>query len=291
MDNVELVQELKAWYDANKNHRYQNTDVKQKYYDKILDRYQNNKRTNVKSITSVDKIVQYYIASLMIDDFKLSRDIERYVWDIAHIGIEASMSDMFADITYETPEVKRIKYSKLIIEQNKIYMINNDTKIELICEEDTAKYYLLPNIQLDCNCWRNFENMHKAPIGSPGVSISVPWKINGKVILDKVENKYKISDIRCLADYSLAGYLLVARYTGLRNSAWVCAAPIESIYSSTQGTLYANKEWEEEHTPITRGNVYIFRHNQEVAHVRGEWDGNYNNMSFEKLAELLEKIV
>jgi hypothetical protein len=293
MDNVELVQELKSWYETNKNHRYQNTDVKQQYYDKILDRYQNNKRTNVKSITSVDKIVQYYIASLMIKDFKLSRDIEKYVWDIADIRIEGSMSNMFVDITYETPEVKSINNPKLIIEQNKIYMINDNNKIELICEEGIAEYYLLPNLKLNCNCWRDFENMRKAPIGSPGVSISVPWKIRGDVVLDKTNNKYKISKITCIADYSLSysNYNLVARYTGLHNSAWVYKAPIESDYCLKQGTLYTNKEWEERHTPVTRGNVYIFRGNQEVAHVRGEWDGNYNNMSFEKLADLLEKIV
>jgi len=288
MDENNFTEELHQWCQANKNNKLHNEDVEQKYYDKILDRKTNNKGTNVKSIKSVHKLVQYYIAAKMLGCNNLQHQIASYVHEL--IGAYY-FEDIFEEVTFETPEIKSIKNPKLVYDQGVIYMIDeNRTIIELICEDDTVLYRATQyKISVDSNCWKNFEYSRKAPLGMPGVNISVLWIVcAGNVFLDKVTNQYKIKDVKLAADYKIDGYDLVARYSGLHNSAWVCTEPF-SNYS--RGEHFLNAEWNKDHDPVTRGNIYIFRGSSEVAHVKGDWDGYYNNLSFEKLIELLEKTV
>ncbi len=288
MAETNFIEELYQWYQANKNNKLHNEDVEQKYYDKILDRKNNNKGTNVKSIKSVHKLVQYYIAAKMLGCYTLIRQIDDYVKDMI---LAFDFKNIFDEVTYETPEIKNIGNPKLVYDQGVIYMIDeNSNRIELICEDDTVLYMATQyDISVDHNCWNTFEYFRKAPLGMIGVNISVPWIVyTGHVYLDKVNNQYKIKNVELFADYKIDGYDLVARYSGLRNSAWVCTEPF-SKYG--RGERIENCVWNRSHDPVTKGNIYLFKGSSEVAHIRGDWDGYYNNLSFEKLIELLEKTV
>jgi len=116
--------------------------------------------------------VQYYIAAKMLGCSNLQHQITSYVHEL--IGAYY-FKDIFKEVTFETPEIKSIKNPKLVYDQGVIYMIDeNRTIIELICEDDTVLYSVTQyKISVDSNCWKNFEYSRKAPLGMPGVNISV----------------------------------------------------------------------------------------------------------------------
>ena len=279
----DFFDQLKAFIDKHKNDKIHNTAVKQDIYDKLFDRKLNNKRTNIKAITSIEKICQYYLAGLMIGDRSLTYNIESYIFDGTNYEYKKMFINIFSEVEFELPDRRVIKNPRIEYNGDKFLIYDGADQFEAICDEDVVTYKLMNKPFLDGNCWEEFENIRKAPIGT--ISSNLGWKITGTVILDKVTGDYKVSDITFLLNSDLSGLSIVARYSGLHRSAWVS---ISDIGYSNKGKTIANYEWDG--SDIKRGRIYLCKGHNVITSVTGDWDGYYNNISFEKLKALIESI-
>lgn len=277
-----FIVELKQFIDANKGKYITNDDIDIKYYDKILQRLYENKQTNVKSITNVYKLIQYYLAAKMLRDNTTKRLINDYVYD--NLGYEYSrdFEQLFVNVEIEFPDYKILDGSKVSVVGNSLVYKDNDKEITIIDTE--IKHNLInSHLNLDSNAWKNVENSIIAPIGS--IQISVPWKFKGKIKLNKNTGEYCVAEGSLYANYPISGKNLICRYSGLNNSAWI------NIYSFDSDTIenIQNRDWNGDE--IRRGNIYIAQGYNILASIKGDWDGYYNNISFDKLKELLERLV
>lgn len=280
----EFVKELKEFIENNKNNKITNSVVDRKLYDKIYERFVAGKRTNVKAITSVYKLCQYYLIACMISDKKLQFDIKDLVGSIVnYIGI-AIFEDMFSEVEVETPDIKQPKNLRVIFENQKFYVSDGNNKYEAAVNDSSeVDYYLLPcAVNYNSNCWKDIE--HKCSAAPGSIKVSVPWNIKATITFHKDTNKYLLEDIRFYADYNIKGLTLVARYSGLRRSAWVDEVSLDSYIEST---TVENKEWEG--SSIARGRAYICKNKQSITSIKSDWDGYYHTLTFDQLRELLEK--
>ena len=292
MSDVNFYHELQEFINNHENDKIHNSAVKQDIYNKILDRKVNNKRTNVKAITNVTKLCQYYLAAIIVGDWGLQRNIEEIIYEAGNYinasGYEWSkkFKAIFSEVEFELPERRVLKAPKVEYIDDKFYIYDGNDKFEAEYDS-TVTYNLLPigiNIRLNGNCWGSCEYTREATAGS--IVTSMPWNITAKVTYDKVNNKYLLSDVVFYSTYDLQGLELVARYTGLHNSAWVTSYTFG--YGSSE--CVANTEWQEHHEEVKRGKVYIFKGSHSIASITGDWDGNYNNLSFDKFKKLLEQL-
>lgn len=287
-DHSEFKQELKEFIKLHKNDKIYNDAIDPNIYNKILDRITNNKRTNVRAITSVNKLCQYYLAAKMIGKGFLDNDIEDYVGELASNYLY-EFKQMFSEVERETPEYRILKHAKVTFENEQFYIDYKGNKYEAKYDSDMVTYDLLPaNVRLSLNasCWGSCCHRCDAPIGS--ITLSVPWDIHATVKYNKNTNDFLIENVRFYSTYELYGLSLVARYTGLgHNSAWIN----EFNFGTNKDTTYRNVEWEEGHDSVTRGKVYIFHHSNNIASIQGDWDGYYNNISFDKFKTLLERTI
>lgn len=279
----DFFNQLVEFINKHKNDKIYNTAVKKDIYNKLYDRKLNGKRTNVKAITSIEKICQYYLVSLMINDWSLKTNIEDYIEEETSWQYKKLFSSMFSEVEFELPDRRVIKNPRIEYNGDKFFIYDGLDKFEAICEEDVVKYKLMNNIFLNSNCWKEFENTKIAPIGT--ISSKLGWKITGTVILDKVTGDYKVSDITFLLNADLSGLSIVARYSGLHRSAWVS---ISDIGYSNKGKTIENCEWDG--SDIKRGRIYLCKGHNVITSVAGDWDGFYNNISFEKLKNLIESM-
>lgn len=282
----DIALDMENFVKENKGRKFHNSDVDQKYYDKVLERKQNKKRTNVRAIKSVYKLVQYHIAELMVGNTNYGdTSVSNYVHDICIYNTYKSFMDMFTEIEYETPSMRILNDPKIERINNDFYVCDSENKIKIDSVESTATYYLLTNIhRVNINCWENFEYYKTVPINS--VPVDEPIIVTGTVVFDKKSNIYCLSDIKFKADYNISNISIVARYSGLGRSAWIYAI---SLYNG-KDTLYRACDWPGDQT-IQKGRVYLVNgSNQTVASIKGDWDGYYNSISFDKLKTLLDNL-
>lgn len=287
-----FTEELKNFIEENKGKKFQNSDVDPALYQKLVDRRNAGSKTNVKAVKDVYKLYQYYLISQMLGSYRIQTDCEHVISDTLSYKAWMDFRDMFSEIEKEMPDYRVLKNPSIVFEDGKYYVMDRDgQEYEAIPQESEVTYMLLPDKpELNPNCWKKFEYKKKAAPGS--IDSIYPWKIWGKVTFDKNLNEYHISDIAFILDLSAitnnVNYLcFVARYTGLHNSAWITEASIDGGYGAV-----ANSEWtKKHHQTITRGYIYLYKagYNYELlSKIRGDWDGFYNNISFEKLKKLLE---
>lgn len=274
---------LVEFIDKHKNDKIYNTAVKQDIYNKLYDRKLNDKRTNVKAITNIEKICQYYLAGLMIGDRSLTHDIESYIYDGTDYKYKEMFVNIFSEVEFELPDRRVIKNPRIEYNGDKFFIYDGVDKFEAICEEDVVTYKLINKIFLNGNCWKEFENTKKAPVGT--ISSKLGWIITGTVTLDKTTGDYKVSGITFVLNADLSGLSIVARYSGLHNSAWVS---VSTIGYSDAGETIENCKWDG--SDIRRGRIYLCKGHNAIASIAGDWDGFYNNISFEKLKNLIESI-
>lgn len=281
----EFFEQLKAFISKHKNDKIRNSAVKQNLYNNLLDRKLNNKKTNIKGITNVEKLCQYYLISLMIGNQTLTYDIESYIYDGINWNYKDAFINMFSEVEFELPDRRVINNPRIEYNGDKFFIYDGNDQFEAICEEDIVTYKLMATPSLNPNCWKEFENTKKATIGT--ISSSLGWEVNGTVTLDKATGNYKVSDIIFLLNANLRGFSIVARYSGLHNTAWISVSTTIG-YDYMKEELIENRKWDG--SEIKRGRIYLCKGHNAIASVAGDWDGSYNNISFEKLKTLIESI-
>lgn len=291
MDKNEFALNLKQFIDDNKDRKFHNSNVNPDAYVKILEKYINKKGTNVRAITSVPKLCQYYLVACMLNDYwGLQHDIENFIEDTLGYTYREDFKTMFDEVEIEMPDYRIIKDPKILYEDNKFYIYDKGIRHDAELYGDMVTYALCPKVHLSPDCWRDFQRTWVGPLGS--VSVSVPWIIKGAVIFDKNACKYKVKEVEFCADYNLSGKSIVARYTGMGRSAWIAVSEFRSwdAFGEISYKLSPHKNWVQEHDDVIRGNVYIFSGEHAVAKIKGDFDGYYNNLSFDKLKDLLEQL-
>ena len=284
---ADFVNELKEFIAKNKDKKTSNEAVDKRIYDKILERRKENKRTNVKAITSTHKLFHYYLAGRMLDCHQLCRSIFDYIYDLTSYSTARDFENMFSEVEIEFPDYRIVDNSKVVVVDSVLIYKDGNQRIEITLDNDVVLHKLLrrkPN--LDPNAWKDFECEMKAPIGS--ISINVPWIFEGTIKYDKNTGEYTASNVALVAAYPTQGKNLICRYSGLNRSAWVSVASIDSSYSSSHREVFQNCEWDGDN--INKGTIYIGNGHNTIASIKGDFDGYYNNISFDKLRDLLNKI-
>lgn len=288
----DFVEQLEDFIIQNKDTKFHNFDVDSVLYKKLSERYKAGSNTNVKAIKDVYKFYQYYLIAKMLGSYRIQTDCEHVISDSLSYKAWMDFRDMFSEIEKEMPDYRVLKNPSIVFEDGRYYVMDRDgQEYEAIPQESEVTYMLLPDEPvLNPNCWKKFEYKKKAVPGS--INSVYSWKVWGKVTFDKNSNEYHISDIAFILDLSaitnnVNSLCFVARHTGLHNSAWVTEASIDGGIGAV-----ANSEWtKRHHQTITRGYIYLYKagYNYELlSKIRGDWDGFYNNISFEKLKKLLE---
>ena len=284
-DTNEYVNKLKEFIDTNKDKKLHNSDVDILCYGTILDRRTEERATNVRAIRNVDKLVQYYLASRMLNCRNLVAEIERIISDTLGWAYLNKFIDMFSEVEIEFPAYKILNNPKVEIRGNRLVYIDKSNNEHPVVYDSVAEYKLLrKKPHLDIDAWKDFEYTMKAPIGS--INISVPWLYEGDIKFDKFTGEYIALNVCFVADYPVNGKKLICRYSGLQHTSWVSASPLEGDKYST---TVRNSESEFSNS-ITTGYVYIGEGNRILASVRCDFDG-YNNITFDQLLTLLEKSV
>ena len=217
MDSDQFIKELKDFIDSNVGHKFNNSDVDKRFYDKIYERKQFNKRTNVKAIKNVKKLVQYQIASQMLN--YCCNDIIDYIYELTDFTYREDFKNMFSNIEYETPELRKINNPKINYINGEFFMDYNNDKVKLTYDSNTVVYSLIPlftYIDVNQNCWDFINYKCEAPLDS--ILISVPWEINGNVIYKKDSDTYNLSNVSFIATYDLSNISILGRYSGLAKS-------------------------------------------------------------------------
>lgn len=278
---------LKDFITKNKGKKITNDAIDERFYNKVLERQKENKRTNIRSITNVVKLSQYFLAAKMLKDYRIQSDVLSYIDDLLDWGTRKDFEDMFSDVEVEFPDYKIVDNSKVVIVDSLLIYKDGDKNIEITLDNDIVLHKLLKRRpSLDPNAWKDFEYEMKAPIGS--ISINVPWIFDGTIKYDKNTGEYTASNVTLVASYPTQGKNLICRYSGLNRSAWVSVTSIDSSYSSSQRELFQNCGWDGDN--INKGTVYIGTGHNTIASIKGNFDGFYNNLSFDKLRDLLNKI-
>lgn len=284
---TDLVNELKEFIVKNKDKKTSNEAVDKRIYDKVLDRQKENKRTNVKAITSTYKLFHYYLAGRMLNSHQLCRSIFDYIYDLTSYSTARDFENMFSEVEIEFPDYRIVDSSKVAVVDSLLIYKDGDKNIEITLDNDIVLHKLLKHEpHLDPNAWKNFECEMKAPIGS--ISINVPWIFEGTIKYDKNTGEYKASNVTLVASYPTQGKNLICRYSGLHRSAWINVVSIDSSYSSGRSEVFQNCDWDGDN--INKGTIYIGTGHNTIASIKGDFDGYYNNISFDKLRDLLNKI-
>lgn len=286
MAKEDFKDKLEDFINKNKGRKITNSAVDQTIYDKVLERQQTHKRTNIKSITNVTKLCQYFLAAKMLNDRAIMESVREYIYDVTGVSTYRSdFEDMFSNVEIEFPDFKVVNNDHVVVENDKLIYRAGDTQQEIKLDNDVVLHKLLKyDPWLDLNAWKNFEYEIKAPIGS--ITIATTWQIEGTVKFDKNTGEYTASNISLLASYPVEDKNLICRYTGLNKSAWIS---VSQFARRSSNETIQNREWDG--SPINRGTIYIAKGHDVIASVKGDWDGFYNNISFEKLRDLLDQLV
>lgn len=284
MDKQQFANELKEWIDKHKGHKFSNNDFDYILYDRILERKAAGKRTNVKAITKLNKLVKYTIAFKMLDVKESLRDVDEYIEDLLGVSYRLEFKEMFDDIEIETPEIKIFK-NPVINADSTFYMIVDGHRIDLEYDYSIpVKYCLIEkDLKFNIDSWNYVELSTMAPFGS--IKGSVPIKrIEGSVTLNKKSKQYELSNVKIFLDLGVERYSLVSRYSGLSNTAWV----VSQSLNSNDWERFQNKDWHGD--PVKRGYAYLFYGDHMIAQVKCDWDGNYNGLTFDQALDLFTSI-
>ena len=285
MDKQQFANELKEWIDKHKGHKFSNNDVDYILYDRTLERKNAGKRTNIKAITKLNKLVKYTIAFKMLDVKESLRDVDDYIDDLLGVSYRQTFKEMFDNIELETPEIRIIK-NPVINADSKFYMIVDGHRIDLEYDYSIpVKYCLIEkDLQVNHDSWSYVNLSTMAPFGS--IAGSVPIKrIEGSVILNKKSKQYELSNVKIFLDLGVERYSLVSRYSGLSNSAWV----VSQLLNGKNWERFENKDWPGD--PVKRGYAYLFYGNHMVSRIKCDWDGHYNGLTFDQALDLFTSII
>ena len=277
---------------ANKNKKFHNSDVGQKVYDKLYERKLAGKKTNVKAITSLFKLVNYYAASKMVYDYELINHIESVLNNVVGYKGASDFENLFSEIEVETPDYRVLNnksIKKIIFIDNELYTYDGDTRVKIDFDFDGIYEVTVfkSHLNINGNCYSSFIDRINTKLSA--IKTSAPIKISsGRLKFDKNTSTYKLENPVFYLDYEIVkngNASIVARYTGLHRSAWIC---ITDLYNNTSKTI-PNSDWE--YGEIKRGIVYLYDGSTEIGHINGHWDGYYNVVEFDDLIKLLEKSV
>lgn len=286
MPKEEFKDKLEEFITNNKGRKITNNAVDQTIYDKVLERQQAGKRTNIKSVTNVTKLCQYFLAAKMLHDRAIMTSVLDYIYDVTGVyTYRSDFEDMFSNVEIEFPDFKIVNNDNVVVENGKLIYKTKDSQQEIKLNDDVVLHKLLKyDPWLDLNAWKIFEYETKAPIGS--IPIATTWQVEGTVKFDKNTGEYTASNISLLANYPVEDKNLICRYTGINKSAWIS---VSQFARRSSNESIQNREWDG--SPINRGTIYVAKGHNVIASVKGDWDGFYNNISFEKLRDLLDKLV